>query len=76
MFRENRTATLLQVALVMILAAKPTMAAPQDKPAEQGSAAPAAKPGAAEMEISEFPPGPGLLVYAPAFFPPFGYVSV
>ena len=54
MFRENRTATLLQVALVMILAAKPTMAAPQDKPAEQGSAAPAAKPGAAEMERLNF----------------------
>jgi hypothetical protein len=49
MFRKNRTGTVFIVLLVM-LAGTLTMAARQEKPAEQGSAAPAAKPGAAEME--------------------------
>jgi hypothetical protein len=49
MFRKNRTGIVFIVLLVM-LAGTLTMAARQEKPAEQGSAAPAAKPGAAEME--------------------------
>ena len=35
MFRANRTETVFMVALVVMLAAKLTMGARQDKPAEQ-----------------------------------------
>jgi hypothetical protein len=54
MFRENRSRIAFMAALVLILTATLTMAARQDKPAEQASTAPAAKPGAAEMERLKF----------------------
>jgi hypothetical protein len=54
MFRANRTGTVFMVALVPLLAATLTMGARQDKPAEQSSAAAAARPGAVEMEQLKF----------------------
>ena len=54
MFRANRTGTVFMVALVPLLAATLTMGARQDKPAEQSSAAAAARPGAVEMERLKF----------------------
>jgi hypothetical protein len=54
MFRANRPGTVFMVALVVLLAATLTMGARQDKPAEQSSAAAAARPGAVEMEQLKF----------------------
>jgi hypothetical protein len=53
MFRENRAGIISIVALMVIRAAL-TMAARQNKQVEQASVAPAAKPGAAEMERLKF----------------------